>query len=411
MKKIREFFNKLGPGLITGASDDDPSGIATYTQAGAKFGLNTLWTALYLYPLVSSIQEMCARVGIVTGKGLAGNLKSNYPKSILYLALMAVTPSIIVNIGADLSAMGAVAHMVCPVIADWAFSVFFTLLLLLCMIYFSYEKFARVLKYLCLILFVYFIIPFLSNQNWLEILYKSLWPQIKLDREYLVIVTALLGTTISPYLFFWQASMEVEEMQHKNTGTIIYKKLIGNMRKDVGLGMVLTNLTFFFIILTAGTVLNNSGITDVESVQQAATALKPLAGNGAYLLFAIGIIGTGLIAIPVLSGALSYMLAETFNWQNGFDKKFHEAKTFYIVTGISLLFGLLIQNFGISPIKALLYTAILNGITAPILIALIIHMCNQKRIMGEHTNGWMSNFKGIITFLVMFLAGIGLLFL
>lgn len=407
--RFRRFIKKLGPGLITGASDDDPSGIATYTAAGARFGLETLWTALYIYPLVNGIQEMCARVGLVTGKGLAGNLKQHYPRFILYLTLFTVTPSIVVNIGADLQAMGAVANLIFPKVQNWVFSVSFTLVLLVSMVYFSYQRFARILKYMCLSLLLYFIVPFLSKLDYRSILQHTFIPTFRFDLEFIEILVALLGTTISPYLFFWQASMEVEEIEHRKTQVVVDKRIIHNMQDDVGFGMMLTNLTFYFIILTAGTVLFSAGIHSVDTVDQAAQALRPLAGEASYLLFAAGIIGTGLLAIPVLSGALSYIFSETFGWARGFDKTFSEARAFYIIIGASLVVGLLMENFGISPMKALLYTAILNGLSAPVLIAVILHMCNNEKIMGKNTNTRKNNLTGWITLLLMTAAGAALL--
>lgn len=399
--KAKRFLQKLGPGLVTGASDDDPSGIATYTQAGARFGLSTLWTALYFYPLVAGIQEMCARIGLVTGSGLAGNLKKHYPRVWLYMTLFTVTPSIVVNIGADLQAMGAVGHLIVPQVQDWVFSVSFTLLLLVSMVYFSYQAFARILKFMCLTLLLYFIVPFLSEIDFREVLEHTLVPTVSFDRQFIEILVALLGTTISPYLFFWQASMEVEEFEHRKTHVIVDKRIISNMRGDVRFGMMLTNVTFFFIILTAGSVLFPNGIRDVSTVEEAAKALRPLAGEASYLLFAAGIIGTGLLAIPVLSGALSYIFSETFGWAKGFDKKFHEARAFYIIIGASLVVGLFMENFGVSPMKALLYTAILNGITAPVLIAIIMHICNNKAVMGKNTNNRWANLTGAITLILM----------
>ncbi|MBL0340571.1 MAG: divalent metal cation transporter [Bacteroidetes bacterium] len=399
-KKIKLFFSKLGPGLVTGASDDDPSGIATYTQAGAKFGTNLLWTAIVTYPLMVNIQEMCARVGIITGKGITGTIKSSYPKSILYILVLASFPAITLNIGADIAAMGAVGNLIIPQVAPFVFSIFFTLLLIFGIIYWSYTAIAKILKWLCLVLFCYLIIPFTTKTNWLDVIQGTFIPQFKFEKEYFIALVGILGTTISPYLFFWQANMEVEEKKHRKH-IIVDKKLISDMQTDIKGGMLLTNVVFYFIILTSGTVLFKAGITDVETVEQAAQALKPLAGEMAYALFALGVIGTGLLAIPVLAGSLSYMFAEAFDWEEGLDKKFSEAKGFYFTMVISMLLGLAIHLTGVSPVKALYYSAVLYGITAPVLIGIILHIANNKKLMKHYVNTKKQNFFGFTTLLVM----------
>lgn len=409
--KFIRLWKLLGPGLITGASDDDPSGIATYSQAGAAYGLATLWTAPIAFPLMASIQQMCAKIGLVTEQGLTGTLKDNYPKPILYLMLLFSFPAIVMNIGADIAGMGAVGNLLFPSIEATFFSVFFTIVLLILIIYLPYQKIASILKYLCLVLLVYLIVPFLYHQDVLKILKATVIPTIEFNKEYIGILVGILGTTISPYLFFWQASMEVEEMKHKKTHLIVNKKIIHEMKEDVDFGMSFSGLVMFFIILTTGTVLYNSGIHQIDTVEQAAKALKPLAGNAAYLLFAIGVIGTGLLAIPVLSGSLSYIITETFGWEQGLDKKFHEAKAFYIVIAISLLLGLSLNYIGISPIKALIYTAILYGLTAPVLIAIILHICNNKKVMGKFTNTTTTNILGFAALIIMTLAALTLIYL
>ena len=409
--KLQRLWKLLGPGLITGASDDDPSGIATYSQAGAAYGLATLWTAPIAFPLMASIQQMCAKIGLVTEQGLTGTLKANYPKPVLYLMLLFSFPAIIMNIGADIAGMGAVGNLLFPNIEATFFSVFFTVVLLILIIYLPYQKIASILKYLCLVLLVYLIVPFLYQQDVIKILKATVIPSIELNKEYIGILVGILGTTISPYLFFWQASMEVEEMKHKKKHLMVNKKIIHEMKEDVDFGMSFSGLVMFFIILTTGIVLYNSGIHEINTVEQAAKTLKPLAGNAAYLLFAIGVIGTGLLAIPVLSGSLSYIITETFGWEQGLDKKFHEAKAFYIVIAISLLLGLSLNYIGISPIKALIYTAILYGLTAPVLIAIILHICNNKKVMGRFTNDKITNILGFIALIIMTLAAITLIYL
>lgn len=409
--KFNRFWKLLGPGLITGASDDDPSGIATYSQAGASFGLSTLWTALIAFPLMASIQQMCAKIGLVTSMGLTGTLKKNYPRPVLYVMLLFSFPAIIMNIGADIAGMGAVGNLLFPSIDATYFSVVFTIVLLGLIIYLPYQKIAASLKYLCVVLLVYLVVPFLYKQDWLAVLKATVIPTIELNKEFISIIVGILGTTISPYLFFWQATMEVEEMKHKKTHLLVNGKVINEMKQDVDFGMSFSGLVMYFIILTTGTVLFSGGIHQIDTVEQAAMALKPLAGNLAYLLFAIGVIGTGLLAIPVLSGALSYIITETFGWEQGLDKKFHEAKAFYSVIAVSLILGLSLNYIGISPIKALIYTAILYGLTAPVLIGIILHICNNKKVMGSFTNSWKSNLMGFLALTIMSAAAIILIFL
>jgi NRAMP (natural resistance-associated macrophage protein)-like metal ion transporter len=409
--KLIRFWKILGPGLVTGASDDDPSGIATYSQAGAAFGFTTLWTALITFPLMASIQEMCARIGLVTSQGLAGTLKSNYSKPVLYLMLLFSFPAIVMNIGADISGMGAVGNLLFPSVKAIYFSVAFTILLLVLIIYLPYQRIAQVLKYLCLVLLVYLVVPFLIKQDWVAVLKATFIPVIKFDKNFISILVAILGTTISPYLFFWQATMEVEGKKNKKKLLVVNKRIIHEMRKDVNFGMLFSNFVMFFIILTAGSVLFNGNIHQIDTVEQAAQALKPLAGNAAYLLFAIGILGTGLLAIPVLSGSLSYIITESFGWKEGLDKKFNQAKAFYLIIAISLILGLSLNYIGISPIKALIYSAILYGLTAPVLIAIILHISNNKKIMGNNTNGRTSNILGFAALILMALAAVILIYM
>lgn len=409
--KFKSFVKLLGPGLITGASDDDPSGIATYSQAGAAYGLSTLWTAVIAFPLMAAIQQMCARIGLVTEQGLTGTLKKHYPKPILYLMVLFSFPAIVMNIGADIAGMGAVGNLLFPAINANYFSVVFTLILLGLIIYLPYQRIASILKYLCIVLLVYLIVPFLYKQDWGAVFKAAILPTIEFNKDFIAILVGILGTTISPYLFFWQATMEVEEMKHKKNHLVVNKRIIHGMQQDVDFGMSFSGLVMFFIILTTGTVLYNSGVHQINTVEDAAMALKPLAGDFAYLLFAIGVIGTGLLAIPVLSGSLSYIVTEAFGWEQGLDKKFHEAKAFYIIIAMSLILGLSLNYIGISPIDALIYTAILYGITAPVLIAIILHISNNKKIMGKFVNSRISNILGFMTLIIMAVASITLLYL
>lgn len=409
--KLTRFWKLLGPGLVTGASDDDPSGIATYSQAGAAFGLSTLWTAILAFPLMAAIQKMCAKIGLVTKQGLTGTLKKHYPKPILYVMLVFSFPAIVLNIGADIAGMGAVGNLLFPSIDATYFSVVFTVILLALIIYLPYQKIASILKYFCIVMLVYFIVPFLYKQDFKEILKATFIPTIRFDKEFIAILVGILGTTISPYLFFWQASVEVEEMKSRKKQLMVNKKIINDMKQDVDFGMSFSGLVMFFIILTTGTVLFKAGVHQIDTVEQAAMALKPLAGNMAYLLFAIGVIGTGLIAIPVLCGSVSYIFAETFEWEQGLDKKFHEAKAFYVIIAISLALGLSLNYIGISPIHALIYTAILYGLTAPVLIAIILHISNNKKIMGEFVNSRTTNILGFAALIIMTAAAGALVYL
>jgi NRAMP (natural resistance-associated macrophage protein)-like metal ion transporter len=407
--KVKKVLRILGPGLITGASDDDPSGIATYSQAGAQFGFSVLWTAFVTFPLMAAVQGMCARIGIVTSQGLTVTIKNNYPRVLLYAMLILSFPAITLNIGADLQGIGAVSHMIIPFIPVSVFCICFTAILMYIIIKYPYKKIAMILKWLCLSLLVYIIVPFLTKQDWGLIAKSTFIPSIKMDKEYLSIIVAILGTTISPYLFFWQTTMEVEENKNNNR-VMINKRVLTDMRKDVNIGMLLSNVVMFFIILTTATVLYTSGIRNIVTVDQAAKALEPLAGKLTYLIFALGIISTGVLAIPVLAGSQSYMLSETFGWKTGLDKKFPKAKAFYITIIFSLLVGLSLDFFEASPIKALYYTAILYGLTAPFLVAVVLLISNNRKIMKGHTNSLFSNILGFITLILMTGAALALIY-
>jgi NRAMP (natural resistance-associated macrophage protein)-like metal ion transporter len=433
LNKVKKFFGSLGPGIVTGASDDDPSGIATYSQAGAKYGIATLWTVLITFPLMAAIQEMCARIGLITSAGLTTTLKNHYGKPVLYLMVIFSVPAIILNIGADIAAMGAVANLLFPSIPSIIFSVLFTGLLLFFIIYLPYQRFVSVLKYLCLTLLLYIAVPFFTKPDWGIVLKQTLMPTIKWDKDYIGMLVAILGTTISPYLFFWQTAMEAEDVKALKRQVMINKRLlilsddflddgkkreqklltllIQKMTVDVNLGMFLSNLIMFFTILATGTALYSHGIRDINTVEQAAKALEPVAGKLSYLLFAVGIIGTGFLAIPVLSGSLSYIVTETFGLKGSLDEKFQKAKAFYAILIVSVLLGLSINYFGINPIDALLYTALLYGITCPVIIAIVLHIANNKKIMGDYTNKWLSNTLGGLCLLVMSAGAFFLLYL
>ncbi len=344
---------------------------------------------------MAAIQEMCARIGIMTSVGLTTTLKNNYSKTLLYLMMFFSVPAIILNIGADIAGMGAVANLMFPSVSPMIFSIGFTASLLVLIVYLPYNKIVAVLKYLCLSLFLYIAVPFFTHPNWGKVFHNTVIPTIKFDKDFIEILVAILGTTISPYLFFWQVTMEAEDVKssrklilartqilkgEEDAATAKTKEknflvlLIKKMRLDVNLGMLLSNMVMFFIILATGTALFGHGVTQIDTVEQAAKALAPVAGKASYLVFTIGVIGTGLLAIPVLSGSLSYIVSETFGWTGNLDKKFYQAKPFYTVIIISLFLGLLINYLGLSPIKALLYTAILYGLTSPILIGIVLHI-------------------------------------
>lgn len=428
--KIKKAFSVLGPGLITGASDDDPSGIATYSQAGAKYGITTLWMTWLTFPLMASIQETCARIGLVTSAGLTTTIKKHYPKWLLYSMMIFSIPAIILNIGADIAGMGAVANLVFPSVKSVVFSIGFTILLFLLIVLLPYNKIAAVLKYLCLSVLLYVAVPFFTHPDWSRVIHSAIVPTIKWNKDYIEILVAILGTTISPYLFFWQVTMEAEDVKATNQLVLARRKLINDnrekvkadererkffrllirkMKMDVNIGMLLSNVVMFFIILATGTALFNSGIRQIDTVEQAAKALEPVAGKASYFLFAIGVIGTGFLAVPVLTGSLSYIVAETFGWKASLDKKYWQAKKFYIVIAVSLFAALFINLIGISPIQALFYTAILYGVTSPIMIAIVLHIGNSKKIMGEYTNRRASNVLGLITLVLMLISAVALI--
>lgn len=402
---IKNFFKNVGPGIITGSSDDDPSGIATYSQAGAQAGYGFLWSALLTFPLMVAVQEMCARIGLATGKGLAGNLRDHFPKPVLYFLTFLVLIGSTINIGADLAGMAAAANLLIP-LPTLAWIVVFSLIVVLAMVLLPYHKFAAILKWLTFGLLAYILVPFATKVDWGEVLVATLIPTLQWNKESILILVAILGTTISPYLFFWQASMEVEEerdKKKKNSWTVT-KHEIKLMREDVGFGMFVSNLVMMFIMIATATTLFRNGITNIESAEQAASALRPFAGDAAYLLFALGIIGTGFLAVPVLAGAASYAIAEIFGWREGFDNQFNRAKGFYLVVIASTLVGASLSFLGVNPISMLIYTAVIYGLIAPVLILFIWILANKKEAMGDKTNGLLSNSVVGLTLLLMTLA-------
>lgn len=414
MEKIKRFIKTLGPGFITGASDDDPSGIATYSQTGAQFGYNQLWSALFSFPFMTVIQEMCGRIGMVTGKGLAGVIRKYYARRILVVAVFFLIIANTINIGADLGAMAASGQLVLHVpFIILLFGV--TALTIILEIFVSYRVYARFLKYLTFALFAYIITALIIKQDWSRVISATFVPNLSFNKEYLMNIVAILGTTISPYLFFWQAGEEVEEevaekKLHQMGAGIprVTNKDIRKMRLDTTIGMFFSNLVMWFIILTTASTLNLNKITSIQTADQAALALKPLAGDFAFILFALGILGTGFLAVPVLAGSASYAITEAFGWKEGLYRRFSQAHGFYGVIIIATLIGLLVNFTSIKPFQMLYYTAILNGICAPLLLLLIMLIGNNKKIMGEHTNSTISNIFGWMITLVMTLASIGL---
>jgi NRAMP (natural resistance-associated macrophage protein)-like metal ion transporter len=411
--RVKIFLAALGPGLVTGASDDDPSGIGTYSQTGAQFGYTQLWTALFTFPLTTAIQETCARIALQTGGGLAAALRKYYPKPVLYFCVTLLFIANTINLGADLGAMAASAQLLLGIpYLVWLIAI--TLLSVVLEIFVAYKRYARVLRYLTLSLFAYLFVPFVSHLNWGQALRDTFIPTIQFDKDYLLNLVAILGTTISPYLFFWQASQEIEEEIDEGKTTVGSRKGVSKvelkwMRTDVVAGMFLSNVVMWFIIATTASTLFQHGIKNIDSAPKAAEALRPIAGDFAYLLFAVGIIGTGLLAVPILAGSAAYAVAETFKLREGLYLKLRQAPGFYGVIAFSTLLGFAINLIGINPIQALYYTAVLNGIVAPPLLVMIMLIGNNRSIMKSKVNGRVSNTLGWITTIAMSIAAVALL--
>ncbi len=411
-KLAEEYWNTLGPGLTTGAADDDPSGIATYSQAGAQYGPQLLWIAWFTFPLMAVVQEMCARIGVVTGHGLAANIRHNYPRWTLYLITSLLFIANTFNIGADLGAMAQGVQLVSPRLNFALLVIGFGLLCLLLQIFTTYARYAKYLKYLAFVLFAYIFSALMSHLNWSDVLHHSILPTITFSRDQLFLVCAILGTTISPYLFFWQTSQEVEEQNlhghedEKKWRQPVEKAELGRVKADVWSGMFFSNLVMFFIIAACAGALHAHGITNIATAADAAAALRPFAGNLAFLMFAIGIVGTGMLAIPVLAGSTSYAISESFGFKHGLYRKLKEAYAFYGVIIISVVIGILLNFIGLDPIKALIYSAIANGLIAPFVLIFIVKMSSSRRIMGEHTSSKRARCFGWFTIALMVLSGI-----
>jgi NRAMP (natural resistance-associated macrophage protein)-like metal ion transporter len=446
-KSIIQVLRSLGPGLITGASDDDPSGIATYSQAGAKFGCGMLWMVLFQYPMMIVVQEMCARIGLVTGGGLAAVIRKKYSTKIVLPIVSLLLFANTINIGADIGAMAASIRLIFPGFPALAATLAFAVFIIAAEIFIPYRKYSKVLRYLTLSLFAYIITAVIVGGNWIQIAAASFVPHIEFNSQFAMMFVAIFGTTISPYLFFWQASEEAEEdvAKHKikevsgsgsaaksvdrtksnsshgttrnnegdsnvkkeNKKPKISKTELKMMRSDVAIGMGFSLSIMWAIIVTTAGSLHVNGITDIQTADQAAKALQPLAksfpyaGEMAKTIFALGIIGSGLITVPVLAGSSGYALSDVFGWKEGLSKKFRQAKGFYLIIAASTLVGLWINFANIDPIKALVYTAVINGVIAAPILFIIMRAANDKNILGNKVNGRISNIIGWLTFGMM----------
>jgi len=415
-KKAREYWHILGPGLTTGASDDDPSGIGTYSQTGAQYGTQLLWLSWFTFPLMAVVQEMCARIALSTGRGLAGNIKHFFPRWVLYLCTILLFIANTFNIGADLGAMAKGAELLLPNLPFTLLVVFFGVISLGLQIFSTYQQYSKYLKWLALILVSYIFSSLsIKGLDWIALIKSAAIPSITLSKDQIILVCGILGTTISPYLFFWQTSQEVEEEILKGKTTIESrssptKKQIKEMRIDVISGMFLSNLVMFFIIVACASTLFSHGITNINTAADAAKALRPFAGEQAYLLFALGIIGTGMLAIPVLAGSASYAISESFGWDHGLNRTLKQASAFYGIIIFSMIIGFLINFIGFDPIKALIYSAVLNGLIAPLILVLIVLIASNKGVMGDNSNHPIAEFIGWVVTGVMIIAGLGTIF-
>jgi NRAMP (natural resistance-associated macrophage protein)-like metal ion transporter len=413
-KKFIKFFSLLGPGLVTGAADDDPSGIATYSQTGAQFGYGQLWTALYMLPFMTAVQEACARIGMVTGMGISAVIKKYYSKTVLYAVVALVVIANVINIGADIGAMASAAQLLVSV-PFFLLTFIFTITILLLEIYTNYKVYSKILKWLAITLLAYPITMFIVHQDWGTVLKASVIPHFEFSFAFLFIITGVLGTTISPYMFFWEASQEVEE-QKEQKGFKISWKHIKSMRFDNNFGMLFSEFATWSIIVVGATVLHNSGVTDIKTAADAAKSLEPLvhtfphAGFLSKLIFSIGIIGLGMLAIPVLSGSAAYAVSEAFNWRASLNYKIKKARGFYGVIIAATLVGLFINFVGIDPVKALVYAAVLNGVAAVPLLFLIARIAASETIMGEFKSGILSKTLLWVTFVAMGSAAIAMFF-
>jgi NRAMP (natural resistance-associated macrophage protein)-like metal ion transporter len=409
---VGKFFSNLGPGLITGAADDDPSGISTYSVAGAAFGYLPLWMALFSFPLTAAVQLMCARLGMVTGRGLAGVIRRHYPRWVLWGACLLLVVANVFNIGADLGGMAAATALVTGVPAIF-WTPIFTAVIILVLIFSSYRLIAKIFKWLTLVLFSYILTAFLAKPDWGAVLHATFIPHVLWTSAFIAAFVGILGTTISPYLFFWQASQEVDEERAQGRTSVAKRKgatdeELRTARTDVLIGMFFSNLVMYFIILTTAATLHANGNTDVQTAQQAAQALRPLVGPWAALLFTVGIIGTGILAVPVLAGSAAYAIAEAEKWRGDLDSRPNVGRRFYAVVGISMLLGLALDFIGLNAIKMLFYSAVLNGVLAPPLIVLVTLLTTNPKVMGKRVSSPLLRILGWTTAVIMAVAAIGM---
>ncbi|MDO3627336.1 Nramp family divalent metal transporter [Mucilaginibacter sp. BT774] len=419
-RRFWRFLTLLGPGLTTGAADDDPSGIATYSQTGAQFGYGQLWTALYMLPFMAAVQEACARIGLVTGKGIAAVVKEHYSKRVLYAVVSLVVIANTINIGADIGAMAEAAGLLIHVHFA-VLTLAITTIILALEIFTNYKVYSKILKWLALALLAYPITAFIVHQPWGTVFRATVVPHFEFNFEFLFIITGVLGTTISPYMFFWEASQEVEEQEEKGNGNnngkrIVSRNMIHRMRLDNNAGMIVSEITTWCILLVGATVLHQSGVKDIKTAADAARALEPLvhsfpdSGFWAKFIFSIGIIGLGFLAVPILSGSAAYAVSEAFNWNASLNYKPKQARGFYGVITVATVIGLIINFVGIDPVKALVYSAVLNGVAAVPLLYLILRIAKNDKIMGEHKSGVLSTSLLWITFIAMGAAAIAMFF-
>ncbi|HEY0579755.1 MAG TPA: divalent metal cation transporter [Candidatus Nitrosocosmicus sp.] len=416
---IKSFLKSLGPGLITGTSDDDPSSIATFAQAGAKFGFGMLWTVIFLYPSITVVQAICARIGLLTGRGLATIIEKKYSRKIVLPLVSILLIANTINIGADIGAMAASSNLMIPQVPLNIFSIIFTIFIISAIILIPYKRYVKILKYLTLSLLTYIVTAIIVGGDWYQILLATIVPHIEFTTDFATMLVAILGTTISPYLFFWQASEEVEEeVSEKKIKEIgkgkpkVSSKEKKSMMIDTIVGIGFAHFITWAIIITTAGSLHNNGVTDIQSAEQAAKSLEPLvksfpnSGEISKSIFAIGIVGTGLISIPILAGSTAYALSDTFKWKQGLSKKFGQAKAFYLVIIISGIIGLGMNFLGINPIKALVYTSVINGVVSVPILFVIMKIANDKEILKGNTNGRLTNFIGWLTFIIMSIATI-----
>ena len=403
--RLRTFFKELGPGLITGAADDDPSGISTYSVAGASFGYGLLWAALFSFPLMAAVQLMCARLGMVTGLGLAGVVRRRYSAPVLWGACALLIVANTFNIGADLGGMAEVMQMMTGV-TSYFWLPLFTILIVVLLVWLSYKHIARIFKWLTIVLFSYVAAAFLAHPRWSEVLKATVIPQLKWDAAYVATVLGVLGTTISPYLFFWQAAQEVEEERAKGRRTIRARRgatdaELRAMRTDVLTGMAFAGVVMYFIIVTTGATLYATGQRDIETARQAAEALRPLAGSGAYWLFTLGLIGTGMLGVPVLAGSAAYAVSEAMHWRGSLEDRPRRSPKFYAVLAVAVLLGLILNYLKLNAVRMLFWAAVLNGMLAPPLIILVTLLSSDRSVMGARVNPFVLTLLGWLTAAVM----------